>query len=244
MNKFKVLTLNIHKGFAMGNYRFTLEKIRTCLRESGSNLLFLQEVSGENRRHEESVAGWPEQNQFEYLADSVWNHYAYGRNAIYQHGHHGNAILSELPIKSWDNINVSTFDVSQRGILHGILENDIHLLCVHFGLFERERKSQIRKLIDYIANHIEPESPLILAGDFNDWRKSSHRQLLHELDLNEAFLQSNKKLAETFPAAFPFLAMDRIYVRGFSVTHVETMSHPAWRSLSDHRAITAELLLD
>ncbi len=228
----------------MGNRRFTLEKIRTCLRESGSNLVFLQEVSGENLRRKESIADWPDQNQFEFLADSVWDHYAYGKNAIYQHGHHGNAILSELPIKSWDNIDISTLDFSQRGILHGILENDIHLLCVHFGLFEKERRQQTRTLLDYIENNIDAAAPLILAGDFNDWRKVSHRNLQNKFGLKEAGLQHNKKLAETFPAVFPFLPMDRIYTRGFSICSVEIMTHPRWRSLSDHCAIATELLMD
>jgi len=139
MQNFKVLTLNIHKGFSTGNRRFTLEKIRQCLRDSGANLVFLQEVTGENSRQQQTVSNWPAQNQFEFLADSVWSHYAYGKNAIYQHGHHGNAILSELPIAEFNNIDVSLRRFSQRGMLHGILENEIHLLCVHLGLFEQER---------------------------------------------------------------------------------------------------------
>ncbi|MEQ9070996.1 MAG: endonuclease/exonuclease/phosphatase family protein, partial [Gimesia chilikensis] len=166
MQELRVLTLNIHKGFSVGNRHFVLEGIREGLRESGSNLVFLQEVIGENLRHSERIAGWPESDQLEYLADTVWSHYAYGKNSIYQHGHHGNAILSELPIAATNNLDVSTMKVSQRGILHGMLESGVHLLCVHLGLFEFERRAQADKLLRYIEFSIPADEPVVLAGDF------------------------------------------------------------------------------
>lgn len=243
MQSFRVLTLNIHKGFAMGNRRFTLDRIRECLRASGSNIVFLQEVSGENENQRSKIDDWPETNQFEFLADSVWSHYAYGKNAIYQHGHHGNAILSEIPFRRWHNEDVSQMNISQRGILHGELESGIHLLCVHFGLLERERREQIRRLQHYIENEIPAGEPLILAGDFNDWRRSAHRQISAELGLVEATERHRNKLANTFPAMLPCLPMDRIYLRGFEVTHSEVMTEPHWRTISDHCAILSEIHL-
>lgn len=243
MRNFKVLTLNIHKGFSMGNRRFTLESIRQNLRDSGSNICFLQEVIGENHRHRQAIDGWPESNQFEFLADTVWQHYAYGKNAIYNHGHHGNAILSELPFAEFNNIDVSTHSFSQRGILHGKLENDVHLLCVHFGLLERERKQQIVKLVSHIRNEIPVDAPLILAGDFNDWRRSAHRILKRDCGLIEANECLHQKLAITYPAILPVLPMDRIYLRGFKVDSIDIMADSGWRQLSDHCAIVAELSL-
>lgn len=243
MQNFKILTLNIHKGFSTGNRRFTLDSIRTKLRETGSNLVFLQEVIGENERHREAIDGWPETNQFEYLADTVWSHYAYGKNAIYQHGHHGNAILSELPFTSFDNIDISTMSFSQRGILHGQLDNGIHLLCVHLGLFEKERKIQIQHLIRYLTEHIPATAPLILAGDFNDWRRSGHKRLRSQCQLTEASEEVNNKLSATYPALLPLLPMDRIYLRGFTVHGHEVLGDSAWRRLSDHCAMVCEVSL-
>lgn len=241
MHNFKVLTLNIHKGFSAGNRRFTLDKIRDCLRQSGANLVFLQEVTGENAVHEQKVQGWPDQNQFEFLADSVWSHYAYGKNAIYQHGHHGNAILSELPFAEFNNVDVSLMRFSQRGVLHGILENGIHLLCIHLGLFEQERRLQISKLLDYIQTSIPESAPLIVAGDFNDWREHTHRRLKSSLNLIDAFEQHHNKVARTFPAMLPCLPMDRIYCRGFQVTHTRVMTDRSWRDVSDHCALIADI---
>ena len=227
----------------MGNRRFTLEQIRRKLRATGSNLVFLQEVIGENERHRQTIDGWPDTNQLEYLADTVWSHYAYGKNAIYQHGHHGNAILSELPFSKSNNVDVSTLSFSQRGILHGMLEQNIHLLCIHLGLFEQERKEQVKRLIDYINNTISDDAPLILAGDFNDWRKTAHYQIKKECQLIEVCETHQNRVATTYPAFMPMLPMDRIYVRGFDVNSISVMSHSSWRQLSDHCAVIAELSL-
>jgi endonuclease/exonuclease/phosphatase family metal-dependent hydrolase len=244
MHDFKVLTLNIHKGYSMSNRHFTLERIKRCLKQSDSNIVFLQEVSGDNEKKKDPIPNWSDNNQFEFLADSIWDHFAYGKNAIYQHGHHGNAILSELPFSKLNNIDISTMRFSQRGILHGTLENGMHLLCVHLGLFASERLSQLRQLISYVNENIQASEPLIIAGDFNDWRRISHRQLCQELELTEVYQAQHGRVADTFPAMFPMLSMDRIYVRGFKVCSADVMTHTDWRSISDHCALTADLQLN
>lgn len=243
MQKLKVLTLNIHKGFSSGNNRFTLSQIREKLRASQTNLVFLQEVVGANEKHQRAVKDWPDQNQFEYLADSVWSHFAYGKNAIYQHGHHGNAILSEIPFSTTQNIDVSLLKFSQRGILHGVLETGVHTLCIHFGLFESERRQQIASLLQYVKKAIPNDAPVILAGDFNDWNRRSHRTLISQLGLTEAHLAARQKLAATFPSRLPMLTMDRIYVRGFTVEYASVLTGKDWHSLSDHCPLRADMHL-
>lgn len=243
MSQFKVLTLNIHKGYSMGNIHFTLERIKQCLEQSGSNIVFLQEVIGDTEKRKSSIPDWPDNNQFEFLADSLWSHFAYGKNAIYQHGHHGNAILSEIPFSQMHNLDVSLMRISQRGILHGQLENGLHLLCVHLGLFERERRGQVRQLIDYVNDNIDAAEPLIVAGDFNDWRRKTHTQLSEELGMVDVYATHYGSVARTFPAMLPLLTMDRIYVRGFQISRADIMSDSAWRSISDHCALTANITL-
>ena len=49
--------------------------------------------------------------------------------------------------------------------------------------------------------------------------------------------------ARTFPAAFPLLRLDRVYVRGFRIASAQVLSGPTWRKLSDHAPIVAELVL-
>jgi endonuclease/exonuclease/phosphatase family metal-dependent hydrolase len=238
--EFKALTLNMHKGFSANNLRYTLEALRVALRDSGCTLVFLQEVSGESRRYRKRLSGWPNTDQLEFLADAVWPHFAYGKNAVTTNGHHGNAIMSAVPIARWHNEDLSLHRVSQRGLLHVTLESGFELISVHLGLFERERHAQLSKLIDYIKEKIDPDAPLLLAGDFNDWRQLSHRRLKQQLGVEEAFEYRTGKLAKSFPATLPLLQMDRLYFRGIRIESVSRPNDPLWRRLSDHSALVAD----
>ena len=57
--------------------------------------------------------------QHDFLAEGVWPNTAYGGNAIYDHGHHGNAILSRFPILSSHNQDISELRFERRGMLVG-----------------------------------------------------------------------------------------------------------------------------
>ncbi|MDX1490169.1 MAG: endonuclease/exonuclease/phosphatase family protein [Pseudohongiellaceae bacterium] len=239
--RLRILSLNIHKGFATGPKRLVLSRIRELLRESEADIVFLQEVVGANAKHEKRLDNWPDQSQLEFLADSVWTHHAYGKNAIYQHGHHGNAILSGLPFEHWENIDISVQRLSQRGFLYGRISDNTHLICVHLGLFERERRAQLSRLTDFVLSQIPKKEPLIIAGDFNDWRQTSHRKIVHQLGLKEAHEHLTGYCARTFPSFFPLLAMDRIYVRGFEIIETLNITGKHWREFSDHRALITQL---
>ncbi len=89
-NELRVCSYNIHKGFSTTRIRYLLEEIRHAIQLVNADLVFLQEVVGKHRSRSNFQA-----SQFEFLADSVWPHFAYGKNSIFQDGHHGNAILSK-----------------------------------------------------------------------------------------------------------------------------------------------------
>ena len=57
----------------------------------------------------------------------------------------------------------------------------LHCLNVHLGLFERGRQWQIRALCERIRATVPDDAPLIIAGDFNDWRHKANRLLVDEL---------------------------------------------------------------
>src|SRR5713101_8281303 len=92
-----VATYNIHKGFSHFNRRMTVHELRDRLKGLGADIVFLQEVVGRNLRHARRHKDWPTEPQHEFLADHVWTDFAYGKNAVYDEGHHGNAILSRFP---------------------------------------------------------------------------------------------------------------------------------------------------
>ncbi|MEE4465120.1 EEP domain-containing protein, partial [Azotobacter chroococcum] len=86
-----LLTVNTHKGFTAFNRRFILHELREAVRDVSADLVFLQEVLGTHERHARRQRNWPETPQYEFLADSMWGDFAYGRNAVYPDGDHGNA---------------------------------------------------------------------------------------------------------------------------------------------------------
>ncbi len=238
----RILSYNVHKGFCAANRRFLLDEIREGIRAVDAELVFLQEVVGENQLHAENVSDWIDESQFEYLADKVWPHYAYGRNAVYQHGHHGNAILSKWHIISSRNFDVSHYAKSQRGLLLTVIEPGIYLVCLHLGLLGWERRRQFRQLCSMLEREVPSDAPLIIAGDFNDWGLSLHRRF-KKAGLSEVFSQFTGRPARSFPAKRPLLQLDRIYYRGFNTVDARVLKGEPWESLSDHCGLFAELQL-
>lgn len=240
-----VLTLNLHKGFTAMNRRFVLPALKAAVQHCNADIVFLQEVLGQHDTHAQRVHGWPAQSQYEYLADTIWHDFAYGRNAVYPQGHHGNAVLSKFPIVAWRNQDISVRTIEKRGLLHGELDwkprgVTLHVICAHLGLLESQRQEQIRRLAALIQAQVPPEAPLIVAGDLNDWRQRGHPALL-QAGLREVHHSLRGRLARTFPARLPVLPLDRIYVRNLEPVSVRVLSQAPWNRLSDHAAVLAEV---
>lgn len=242
--KLRILSYNIHKGFNLSNQEFTLERIKIALKELDPDIIFLQEVLGEHSKH--TIPQWQTAIQFEYLADAVWQHFAYGKNAVYPEGHHGNAILSKYPIIDWQNLNISTNRFEQRGLLQARIQDPISgqellLVNTHLNLTQYGRNQQIKT----IAQHLKPldKTPMVLVGDFNDWNKKASHYLEKELGMKECFKTLHNKYPRTFPAFFPLLSLDRVLVKGLTVQSAEVLKGAKWRKLSDHLPLVVEIEL-
>lgn len=240
-----IATYNIHKGFSHFNRRVVIHDLRERLRELNADIVFLQEVQGEHAHHAERYPNYPVGAQHEFIADAVWAHAAYGKNCVYEAGHHGNAILSRFPIVHAYNTDISAHRFESRGLLHCEIavtaQRTVHCLCAHFGLFVKGRREQTRALIDYVLQSIPATAPLVIAGDFNDWQNQMSHTLASELFMHDVFHLDGGKPARSFPARLPMLRLDRIYVRGFNVLHSQVHSGGAWQNLSDHAALSARL---
>jgi endonuclease/exonuclease/phosphatase family metal-dependent hydrolase len=245
---FQILTYNIHKGFNVGNRRFVLPAIRRALREINADLMCLQEVQGQHLTHEIKIWNWPDHPQTEFIAQQTWSYHAYGKNAVYSQGNHGNALLSKFPLESWENINVSPYPWASRSLLHAVIPingtgQQLHIICLHLGLLGTERRRQVETLCQRIESHVPDNQPLIVAGDFNDWRGSIARQFYQHLHLKEVFQTLHGTHARTFPCWMPLLPMDRIYYRGLHALQCERLKSPLWQSLSDHAPLLATFQL-
>ena len=86
--------------------------------------------------------------------------------------------------------------------------------------------------------------PLIIAGDFNDWNQKSSQVFEEELGMQEAFKSVHGRFAKTFPAGFPMLCLDRIYIRNLEVIKSHIIERPEHQNhFSDHLPIFCELAL-
>lgn len=241
-----VASYNTHKGMSFFGGRMVLHEMRDRLHALHPDIVFLQEVQGYHARRQKRFANWPSTSAEEFLAGQLWSDFAYGKNAVYEHGHHGNAILSRFPILEWENEDISDHAFEQRGLLHcqlGVpgMGQPLHAICLHLALTEGSRLRQLTQIIQHIRRKVPEDAPLIIAGDFNDWRGSACAHLESTLALREVFGQIHGRPARSFPAALPLFALDRIYVRGFKVNTATVLHGAAWRRLSDHAVLTAHL---
>ncbi|MFZ2628305.1 MAG: endonuclease/exonuclease/phosphatase family protein [Rugosibacter sp.] len=247
---FSIATWNIHKGFSQFNRSMMVHELRDRLRALNADIVFLQEVQGLHLKHAERHAHWPAEPQHEFLAADVWHSHAYGQNVVYDHGHHGNAILSRFPILHEHNQDVTHLRFERRGLLHCMVDlpqltQPLHCVCVHLSLFARSRRWQLGELADYIDAATPPDAPLLVAGDFNDWRNHAGEILARRLGLHEVFIHAdvhgNARPSRSYPAALPLFRLDRIYQRGLIVAAAHCHSGPPWSKISDHAALSATL---
>lgn len=244
--KLKILSYNIHKGYDWKMQNYFLQDMKDLINSSGADIVFLQEVVGKNDIYKKKGLI---DSQFEFLADTVWTHYSYAQNSLYDHGHHGNLILSRYPIESWENINLTTNFLEKRGLLVCKIQlphphkKTIYAACVHLDLLHYSRKMQYQMIKNKILSlDLSDKPPLVIAGDFNDWNKKSSDIFEHELKMKEAYKEAHGRFAKTFPAGFPMLSLDRIYVQNLEVITCDIVERPVHQDhFSDHLPIFCEL---
>lgn len=248
MNPLTVTTYNMHKGMSPLNRHVKVAGIAEALDLLCSDLVFLQEVQGRNRLRALSHSDWPHEPQHHYLASRLKRQAAYGMSASYEHGHHGNAVLSRFPIDVSSNFDLSVNRFESRVLLSCTLsppdwQTPVVALCAHLNLLGHDRRKQYRTLVSYVKEALPADIPLILAGDFNDWRSKAADHLADELGLVEVFEALHGSHALSFPARLPLLPLDRIYVRGLVPVAASVHRGEPWSGLSDHLPLTAQLVL-
>ena len=238
----RLASYNIHKGFSASNRHYVLPNIRDQLRSYDSDVVFLQEVRGQHPAKHKAPG-----SQAEFLAKQYWPHHHYGMNAEYKLGDHGNAVLSRWPLQLVDNFDISTNRWERRGLLHTIVQTphsteSLHLLCVHLNLRARCRLKQLARISDYVHATIPSDAPIALAGDFNDWMRRADDQM-ETVGMVDAHRHLHGHHAKTFPAAFPWLSLDRIYLRGCEIKRSERHRPESVEPLSYHAMLVAEIEL-
>lgn len=243
---FTVTTYNIHKGMSPLNRYAKVNGIAAALKQLNPDILLLQEVQGQHLQRTLQFNDFPDQSQHEFFGEFLSLNSSYGKNAIHPNRHHGNAVLSRFPLDPKHNVNISVNRLEHRGVLHCEIyppnwSKPLVILCAHLNLLEHDRIKQYQAIADYVLNTIDPSWPLILGGDFNDWKFKSDHRIAHHLGLTEAYVSHCGHLAKTFPAKLPVLSLDRLYVRHLEVVKAVVHDGEPWSGLSDHLPISAVL---
>jgi endonuclease/exonuclease/phosphatase family metal-dependent hydrolase len=162
-------------------------------------------------------------------------------------GQYGMLVLSRFPISDYENRDISVAGSENRGMLHCQIalpepHGTLHVICVHLGLKEAHRHAQMKKICDMV-NSLPPDAPVVVAGDFNDWQGRANTILKQGAGLKEVFSMKTGRPARTFPARFPVLRLDRIYVRNATISHPWALPRKPWSHLSDHAPLAVEIHL-
>jgi endonuclease/exonuclease/phosphatase family metal-dependent hydrolase len=141
----------------------------------------------------------------------------------------GNALLTRHPIVEVTRLDLSMEQREPRGALAATMNvggTMIHVLAAHLGLRIRERRFQVRQILDYLDS--VRDSLFVVLGDFNDWLPG--RSVVHVLDRR----LGRPPRPASFPGAWPVVALDRIWV------------HPkrAMRRIFAHVTATAKVASD
>lgn len=149
----------------------------------------------------------------------------------------GNALLARLPLTRSTLVDLCIAQCEPRVAIDATVRrpsgHSVRIIATHLGLRRRERHAQCHTL----AQHLDRNPvPVIVLGDFNEWRTRSTR-----LDTLRRHLDAAPTRA-TFPALLPLLPLDRIYASAtLQLDHVRAHYADGARFASDHLPLVAEL---
>jgi endonuclease/exonuclease/phosphatase (EEP) superfamily protein YafD len=240
MQQFKVMTCNV------GNGRAAPERLTRVLRDSGADLVGIQELSN---------------GQAEAISESLIKEYPY--QAMFPGGFAGKATLSRFPILASEQLHLSTVRPDLQTVID-LGEIMLTFLVAHpppprphwSGLkFDAQTWKQIRRLAELTIQ----QHPAILLGDFNlaDWW--GEYAYLRSTGLKDAFFEAGSERGHTLPRRIGpwkrFLALNRLLsgLRLFPMVRVDyiwytepLLCQKAWvgeDTGSDHLPVLAEMAL-
>ncbi len=227
----RIVSYNIHQCVGLDGRRDPA-RIVSVIREMKPDIVGLQEVSALYGNDRASM-------QLDYLAEATGMR-AIGGPTIQRHdGYYGNALLTRCRIMEVRRFDLTYRRRESRGVLDVELDvrgKLIRVLVTHLGLRPAERRFQVEKLLQILAE--VPIRPVILLGDFNEWflwgrpARWMHRYF------------GRSPAPKTFPAFLPVFSLDRILVRPReALIDASIFKNPASRLASDHLPLQARVRL-
>jgi endonuclease/exonuclease/phosphatase family metal-dependent hydrolase len=220
-------TWNIHACIG-ADRRFEPQRVARVLQEIDADVTALQEME------HHLVDGM---DLLDYLAARAGLSAIAGPTLRRESRHFGNALLTRLPVLTVERIDLSLPRREPRGAIEVTLDcrgRRMQVVATHLGLKPGERRRQVRRLLALFENG--SADIRVLLGDLNEWLLWG-RPLRW---LRRHF--SPTPHPNTYPARFPLLALDRIWVRpDADLLGIDIHDSPAARIASDHLPLKARL---
>ena len=245
--RLRIMTLNIAHGRGDSFHQLlqrsattvaNLDTIATLLKDSGADVVALQEADG--------PSFWSGNfSHIDYLANNgSFSQSVHGAHVDGMGLSYGTALIANLDLK---NPKAITFDPALSPVPKGFVVStiswpgrpdiDVDIVSVHLDFVSRAvRKKQAMELIETLRDR---KHPVIIMGDFNaEWQENSTVQYISKELALSAYNPGGSGL-ETFPGFGERL--DWILVsHGISFRSYQVVQD----TVSDHRGVIAELELD
>jgi endonuclease/exonuclease/phosphatase family metal-dependent hydrolase len=228
---FSVASYNIHSCVGLDG-RCDPDRVARVIGELEADTVGLQEVySSPGGSRARSV-------QLDHLASATGLQAIAGSTLFRPGGHYGNALLTRRKVLAVRRHDFSIAHREPRGALDVDLEvagRPLRVFVTHLGLRGAERRQQVKRILEALVSG-DPEHPVVVLGDINEW-----------LPLGRCLRWLHERLGRapsprTFPAAFPFLSLDRIWVRPCeALVKLEAHRSPLARLASDHLPLKATI---
>ena len=163
----KIISYNIHSGTDK-NMAPTLFDTINFLKKSNADIICLQEVN------ESSKVGF----QVSSLKEELNMNLHFGANVVKNNTNYGLATYSKYKIISQKHVYLSSTR-EQRGFLHTtvrVKDKKLHIINIHLGLGDKERKKQINELQNYIKGL--KKDYFVVLGDFNEGNLSLDDEII------------------------------------------------------------------
>lgn len=224
----RAASYNVHRAVGLDRRR-DVGRTAAAVEELDADVVGLQEVDWRRGPHEAAATAEALSRLPGYVAIE-------GPNLEDHRGRYGNLLLVRGEVETVRRIDLAEPGREPRGAIDADVRlrgRRLRVFVTHLGLAPLERRRQALRLAEALAEG--PQGPALILGDFNEWIPwtPTLRPLLS--------LCARGPSPASFPAWRPFLALDRILMRGMPAPGtVRVHAGPSSRRASDHLPVVAE----
>jgi endonuclease/exonuclease/phosphatase family metal-dependent hydrolase len=215
----RIASYNVH-GCRGGDGKKDAARIAAVIEETGCDTVGLQESD----------------YRLDFIAQKAGMQAIPGLTLLRHDGPYGNALLTRRKVLAVRRLAFTWSGREPRNALDVDLEvggETVRVIVTHLGLWPAERRFQVKKILHLLRETRVTERVMVL-GDINEWLPLG-RPLRW---LNGLF--GHSIVERTFPARWPILALDRVWVRPrHSLLALKAHRSPLAQLASDHLPVKA-----